>query len=285
MFTDAGLNRAKQELLRGVFRHTVVATTVAHDGDDLGHTHESAQCLVRVAALFQELQLLSRLADNLCVGHIVENGYVVAHPVLCELILHLAQLLLVSTATGAECRRLLLLDQDFMFTTFCHILQSLLIAGSGNGQGFEGIVDSRNTHVVVVRQECVFEMQHVARITFNLHTWATVGVVHQVVSVRQRIIPATRAKPQIDGITVCTTLDIHISVTKINLAVLDLFLHLACCHHRIGAHLQHIVQDAVLSVPVFHEVATFAIHPLVLSDHLAHSLHDQCHASGPRRNQ
>ena len=34
-----------QELLRGVFRHSVVAATIAHDGDDLGHTHQSAECL------------------------------------------------------------------------------------------------------------------------------------------------------------------------------------------------------------------------------------------------
>ena len=46
MLTDARLNGAQQELLRGVFRHTVVAAAVAHNGDDLRHTHQSAECFV-----------------------------------------------------------------------------------------------------------------------------------------------------------------------------------------------------------------------------------------------
>ena len=285
MFTDARLDGAKKKLLRSMFRHSVVSATITDNGDNLGHTHQSAECFVRISALFQKLQLLSRLADNLCIGHIIENRHIVAHPILRELILHLSQFLLICTATGSECGRLLLLNENLMLSSLCHVLQGLLVASSGNRESLERIVNGRNAHIHVISHEDVLEVENIASVTLHHHSGATVGVIHQIVSVAQWVIPATCAEPQIDGVTIETALNIHVGIAVVYLAVLDLLLHLRGCHQRVRAHLQHIVQDAILAVPVLDEVATIAIHALVLCHHLPHCLHDESHASSPRWNQ
>ena len=186
MLTDSRLNGAQQELLRGMFRHTVVATAVANNGDDLGHTHQSAECLVGISALFEQLELLGGLREYLYLIEILKSDDIVRAHALLNFVSVFIHLLFVETTkcqcTATRCG-FVLTNDELHLTALCHILQSLLVASSGNSKCLESVVDGRNAHIHIVGHEHVLEVQHVLGIALHLHAWSTVGVIHQIVSV------------------------------------------------------------------------------------------------------
>ena len=128
-------------------------------------------------------------------------------------------------------------------------------------------------------------MQHVPAGGLNPYTRATIRIVYKRICIVDGVVAATGTEPQITRVSVKSAINIHVGIAVVYLAILYLFLHLRSRHHRIWAHLKQIIQFAVLSIAVFDEVATGAVDTLILSDHLAHRLHDQRNATIPGGNQ
>ena len=172
-----------------------------------------------------------------------------------------------------------------MLTAFGHILQSLFVSGGRDCESLESIINGRDTHVHVFCEKHVLEVQDISRITLNHHARATVGIVHQIVPVRQRIITASSTQPEVHGIAVISTLDIHIGIAVVDFSVLNLFLHLRCRHQRIWTNLQKVVERTILAVVVLYEVPALCVLALILCHHLSHRLHDERHTASPCWNQ
>ena len=236
--------------------------------------------------LFEQLELLARLADDLRIHHIVENHHVASRPILTEPLGRLAQFIRGGTSTSTTAiRSLLLLQQHLVATTLGHVLKGLLVSRARNLESLESEVQRRDAHVVVIGQEHILKVEHVPARCLHTDDGAALTVVRQRVHVRQRIVTASRAKPQSLRVVVLVALDIHVGIAKVNLAVLDLFLQLRGSHQWVRAHLKQVVQLAIRPPAVFHEVATILVDALILRQHLSHRLHDERHAAIPRRHQ
>ena len=179
----------------------------------------------------------------------------------------------------------LLLQQHLVATALGHVLECLLVSRASNLESLESEVQRRDAHVVVIGQEHVLEVEHVPARCLHTNDRTTNTVVRQCVHVRQRIVAATRAKPQSLRVVVLVALDVHVGIAEVNLAILDLFLQLRGRHQWVRAYLKQVVQLAIRSPAVFHEVAAILVDALILRQHLSHRLHDERHAPVPRRHQ
>ena len=273
---DAGLDGAEQELLGGVLRHLVCAACLLHH-HETGYAQDAGQIGHLKATLFEQLELLGSLAEELGIGHVVEHDDIVGYPVLGELLGGLAQLVLVGTAQQAHgvVSGLLLLDEHFVLTALGYVLESLIVGGGGDRECLHGELYDGTAHIHRVGHDDVLEVDDVLCWYRHDSLGTVLTVEGDVVGVGDGIIATSGAEPEVDGITILVTLDVDVGVTPVDLAVDDLLLHLTGGHERVGTYLKEVVDLASDAVAVLDEVASFLVALLPLGDHLAHGLHEQ----------